>query len=589
MTDENESFLGGNIKPPITTTPITTTTNNTNRDERHALLDRALEEMGFGKFQIILLTVVSFGTFVDASETALISIVYPQLQSSWGASYEDLALIGSLTSVGMMFGAMFWGFMSDTFGRKAIYVITLILVSILGFASSFATNSVDFAVARLFVGFAYGGNTITGVTLMLEFMPFAFRARATSYNSLSWGFGALIITAVGWAAGVAIGWAWLVRIPSFLSLPILVGSCWVSESPRWMIRHEKHVEAVKAVEIIAMTNSRPTPLYFTLSNLDIALRNYNEFLLEKKRKQQVNAHLMSLSSQTNMSTSNNNNINSLTTDDTLSFIDPHHNKQQQQPASITGTTTNNNMNKNMAVLESSWIHSSVRILTSVSFLKLLAPLSLCWLFTSLAATLFSWVPLASVNLSNMPSDAVYSLGFTMACGNLVGCLLMFGLGSRLQRPTLLSWSLSICAILLFILGFSYSSPAAIYAMSFFVLMTFQCAINSLYLYTPEVTPTSARTTVFGICMFWHRLGYVVAPFILSALYSPHHDFALICYVFGSFFLGGWICTCLLLVTTLNEPLKEEQDFFVSGGDGSGGGGDDYDDDGGRYDNNNKSV
>jgi hypothetical protein len=48
-------------------------------DGRYAILDSTLEQLGFGPFQHRLLVLTGFGTFVDALEANLISILYPVL------------------------------------------------------------------------------------------------------------------------------------------------------------------------------------------------------------------------------------------------------------------------------------------------------------------------------------------------------------------------------------------------------------------------------------------------------------------------------------------------------------------------------
>lgn len=118
-------------------------------------MDQALQDIGMGKYQYFALVTTGMGTFIDASETALISILFPLLQDAWGVSYEDLALVSSMTALGMMFGAPILGKVSDFYGRRPVYMLSLFFVATFGLLSSFATNIQGFIAIRFFLGFFY--------------------------------------------------------------------------------------------------------------------------------------------------------------------------------------------------------------------------------------------------------------------------------------------------------------------------------------------------------------------------------------------------------------------------------------------------
>lgn len=81
-------------------------------------LDEALEAVGFGKFQILVLGYAGMGLIAEAMEMMLLSFVGPAVQSAWGLSPRKESYITSVVFAGMLVGAYSWGIVSDKHGRR---------------------------------------------------------------------------------------------------------------------------------------------------------------------------------------------------------------------------------------------------------------------------------------------------------------------------------------------------------------------------------------------------------------------------------------------------------------------------------------
>jgi MFS family permease len=71
------------------------------------------------------------------------------------------SLIGALSSslfTGMMFGALFWGVLSDTHGRKQAFNWTLAVTTFFGIIASFAQSFFQLCFMLFLLGFGVGGN-----------------------------------------------------------------------------------------------------------------------------------------------------------------------------------------------------------------------------------------------------------------------------------------------------------------------------------------------------------------------------------------------------------------------------------------------
>lgn len=363
-----------------------------------------------------------------------------------------------------------------------------------------------------------GGNSISGVTLMLETMPHENRSQATAIHAFSWGLGAVFIAGIGMAAN-SIGWQWLVRIPSIVAIPLLVSMWMVPESARFFISRNRHAEAVDVMTQMARRNKKPMPRYFNEANLN------KLFIVQKYGK--------------------------------------------VEPESLVYEDF---------TVEESTIRADYKLMTRwcchKAWLSTIIPLCTVWFLNSAGSTIFGWIPLAISNLNQnttsgagnstgggQPSQATFNSSLLMAGGNLCGCVLLFLIGPKFQRTTLLRAGLFICSMLIFLLSFTATSLDALYSVSFFALLFFQISINMLYLYTPELMPTEIRSFYFGVCVTFNRLAHVVAPYLIASIAKT--NFPLACFVFAFFFLGAFMVSLVLRRKTLNVPMVESSDYKFS--------------------------
>jgi len=235
-------------------------------ESAHGLLDRAIAVVDYPHWAGVVLT--SIGTFIDAAEVVSIMLLLPVFQKEFNASLNDLAAISSCTAGGMMVGGIVFGIVSDRYGRRVVYLVSMTMVIAFGLLSSFATSLGGFAAVRFFLGTAYGGNSVSGVTVILEALPPARRSVAMALHSMSWGLGAMFASALG-AALPTIGWQWYLRIPCLLAAPVwCLIFIYVRESARWYVFHGRFQDAVDSVRANAEAMGVAPPPFFTVAQLD---------------------------------------------------------------------------------------------------------------------------------------------------------------------------------------------------------------------------------------------------------------------------------------------------------------------------------
>ena len=162
-------------------------------------------------------------------------------------------LAGSIYVAGAVCGALFFGYLTDRFGRKKLFLITLGLYLVATISTAFSQNFAEFAIARFFTGAGIGGEYSAINSAIDELIPARVRGWVDlAINGTFWigtaiGAAASLVLLnpkyfsidVGWRVGFGIGAVLVDRHPA--------GAPFVPESPRWLMTHGQADEADQIV------------------------------------------------------------------------------------------------------------------------------------------------------------------------------------------------------------------------------------------------------------------------------------------------------------------------------------------------------
>lgn len=116
-------------------------------------LEKALAEIGFGKFSLVLVILTGSILGCVALETVGINFVLPIAQCDLDLSTRDKGVLSAIGFVGMIVSSHLWGFLADTRGRKTVIVPTLFIASMITVISSFAKSFWFLFLMRFLNGF----------------------------------------------------------------------------------------------------------------------------------------------------------------------------------------------------------------------------------------------------------------------------------------------------------------------------------------------------------------------------------------------------------------------------------------------------
>jgi MFS family permease len=167
--------------------------------------------------------------------------------------------IGTAYLLGAVFGALVFGWLTDRWGRKRLFTITLIVYSTFTVATAFSPNILTFVLFRCLTGAGIGGEYVAINSMIQELIPPKYRGRVVLAINGSFWIGAAI-AAVGSIVGL--NWRAAFFVSAALACPIYFMRRWIPESPRWLMTHHRPDEGATIVGLIEEdlhNRGRPIP------------------------------------------------------------------------------------------------------------------------------------------------------------------------------------------------------------------------------------------------------------------------------------------------------------------------------------------
>ncbi|KAF7213317.1 solute carrier family 22 member 7a [Nothobranchius furzeri] len=188
--------------------------------------------------------------------------VYDQSQfistttSEWDLVCKDKPLNQALASyffLGVTFGAILFGQLSDKFGRKSMLLLALVATTMFGATSAFSTSYTMFAISRALSGVALSGLSIIGVVLGIEWTDVEHRTFTGTIMSLSWSVGNMFLALLAFFFR---DWRHLTLAVTAPCVAAIIFCWWLPESARWLLATGRTEEAKKYLVQCAKVNKK---------------------------------------------------------------------------------------------------------------------------------------------------------------------------------------------------------------------------------------------------------------------------------------------------------------------------------------------
>ncbi|XP_063828851.1 organic cation transporter protein-like [Ostrinia nubilalis] len=192
------------------------------------------------------------------------------------------SLAQSMLQVGIAVGSLFYGHISDRYGRRKAVVLALFCSSIFATLSTFSTKLWMFILFRFLSGTAVGGTMLCCFVMIIELSGKSFRPYGMGLIESAYVIAYFFLPIIAYYARE---WRDLQKITSMPWLVVFVYYWLIPESPRWLITVGKKKEAVDVLTRIAKRNNRST------ENIEIIVDQIEEQSLSKDQEHRSGSYL----------------------------------------------------------------------------------------------------------------------------------------------------------------------------------------------------------------------------------------------------------------------------------------------------------
>ncbi|KAH6683006.1 major facilitator superfamily transporter [Halenospora varia] len=238
------------------------------------VLNNAIQEIGMGWYQWQLFIVVGFGWANDNLWPIVTSLIFTPITNEFLPSRPPLLSLAQ--NIGLLAGAMFWGFGCDVFGRKWAFNLTLGVTAVFGLIAASSPNFAAIGCFAALWSFGVGGNLPVDSAVFLEFLPGSHQYLLTIL-SIDWAVAQVVATLIAWpllgnltcqegetcTRSKNMGWRYFVIVMGGISLIeffVRFALFTIHESPKYLMGKGRDEEAVAVVHDVARRNGKTSTL-----------------------------------------------------------------------------------------------------------------------------------------------------------------------------------------------------------------------------------------------------------------------------------------------------------------------------------------
>jgi MFS family permease len=204
-----------------------------------------LDRLPWSRFHTLIVVALGITWVLDGLEVTIAGSIVGALQESPVLQFTptQVGLVASAYLGGAVIGAVLFGYLTDRFGRRKLFMVTLGVYLAATAATALSWDFWSFAIFRALTGAGIGGEYAAINSAIQELIPARYRGRTDlAINGSFWvgaalgALGAVVLLEPGrlppdW------GWRAAFGIGAVLGLGILVLRRWIPESPRWLMLH----------------------------------------------------------------------------------------------------------------------------------------------------------------------------------------------------------------------------------------------------------------------------------------------------------------------------------------------------------------
>jgi MFS transporter, AAHS family, 4-hydroxybenzoate transporter len=199
-------------------------------------ISRAIDEAGFGAFQIRAIALCGLVGVLDGMDSQSIAIAAPIIAKTLDLPRASLGPIFSAALLGATLGALSFGTLGDRFGRKRMLIASVLLFGVFTIMTAYATTYPTLLAMRFLAGLGLGGAAPCFISLATEYAPKRRRAMIATLVWAAFPLGGMLGGFFNAGLVSALGWRMMFLVGGVLPLVIAVALlAWLPESIRFLL------------------------------------------------------------------------------------------------------------------------------------------------------------------------------------------------------------------------------------------------------------------------------------------------------------------------------------------------------------------
>ena len=181
------------------------------------------------------------GWTLDAFDFFLLTFIVGDIAKEFNVEKGSVLLGITLTLSFRWLGALIFGTLSDRFGRRGPLMASVLIYSVLEFATGFSPSITAFLVLRALFGIAMGGEWGVGAALALESMPDKARGFFSGVLQQGYATGYLLAAVVFYLVYPHFGWRAMFFVGVIPALLVLYIRLAIPESEAWQAQKARNI------------------------------------------------------------------------------------------------------------------------------------------------------------------------------------------------------------------------------------------------------------------------------------------------------------------------------------------------------------
>ncbi|MGR3995176.1 MFS transporter [Pseudomonas sp. 1121_17] len=213
----------------------------------------SIEDLPWNRFHRLLTWRSAGGSFVDGYVLSLIGVALMPTSAALGFDSFWEGMIAASALMGIFIGGLFGGWLTNQFGRRAIYYVGPVLFTLASLAQYWVQDAQTLFFLRLIIGVAVGIEYPVSTSMLVEFLPKKERGPKLGWFVIVWFIGAAAAYVVGeliLRTGGQDAWRLVLASAAVFSFMLLLLRIGTPESARWLITKGRLREAEQVVKSV---------------------------------------------------------------------------------------------------------------------------------------------------------------------------------------------------------------------------------------------------------------------------------------------------------------------------------------------------